>query len=112
MSDLRCREAANLAHLNNEKLDNLIQISKIAAKKGGDILLDYYGKLNNIRSKGRAGDLVTDADIACEKLVVKYLKQETPVKRDTKNTQKLKYCYISLFAKYFPLFFRTVSLNP
>jgi len=78
MSDLKCREAANLAHLNNEKLDNLIQVSKIAAKKGGDILLDYYGKLNNIRSKGRAGDLVTEADYACEKVVISYLNEKTP----------------------------------
>ncbi len=78
MSKSNCSTAARMANLNIDQLKSLLNVSKAAAKKGGDILMSYYGQLNYIHSKGRVGDLVTEADIECEKNVINYLKDQTP----------------------------------
>ena len=40
--------------------------------------MDHYGHLTNIRSKGRQGDLVTEADEAAEQAVLSLLRNQTP----------------------------------
>ena len=67
-----------LADLKKEELYRLSQLAKNAATNGGNILMKHYGQLKSIENKGRIGDLVTDADIACEKHIINYLQAETP----------------------------------
>ncbi|WP_320667733.1 inositol monophosphatase family protein [Prochlorococcus sp. MIT 1307] len=78
MSDKNCFKAALLAGLNEENLNQLTNVAKFAAKEGGNILMQYYGKIKNIKNKSRSGDLVTEADLACEEFVVNYLNSKTP----------------------------------
>lgn len=48
-----------------------------AAAKGRVVLMDYYGRLGRVRSKGREG-LVSEADLASERVIRSYLKKATP----------------------------------
>lgn len=50
-----------------------------AALEGGKVLLQYWGKLKDIREKGHAGDLVTEADRASEEVILAYLKHHFPI---------------------------------
>ena len=45
---------------------------------GAEVLMEHYGHLSNIRSKGRQGDLVTEADEAAEAVVLAHLRSSTP----------------------------------
>ncbi len=58
-------------------LEKLLQVSKKAALIGGNILMENYGKLKSINSKGRIGDLVTNVDLASEKAIIEYLQHQT-----------------------------------
>ena len=78
MVESNCLKAARLSGLDKQQLKRLIEIAREASNIGGDILMKHYGNLQNVRNKGRVGDLVTDADLECEKAVVKYLKKESP----------------------------------
>lgn len=49
-----------------------------AAHIGGQILIDFYGKLENIQNKQLKGDLVTEADVASEKAIVNFISQKYP----------------------------------
>ena len=69
---------AAAAGLTNPDLRSLHATACAAASRGGEILMRHYGNLSNIRSKGRAGDLVTEADEAAEAAVVDLLRQRTP----------------------------------
>jgi myo-inositol-1(or 4)-monophosphatase len=40
--------------------------------------MQHYGRLSSIKSKGRVGDLVTNADVAAEQVVLDYLREHTP----------------------------------
>jgi myo-inositol-1(or 4)-monophosphatase len=40
--------------------------------------MQHYGRLSSIKSKGRVGDLVTNADLAAEQVVLDYLREHTP----------------------------------
>jgi len=73
-----CTETANKAGLEKKDLNNLLNIARIAAEKGGESLMNNYGKIKTIKCKGTAGDLVTNADIECERLIIDYLDKETP----------------------------------
>ena len=78
MKELKCSIAAIEAGLDKQELIKLSQIAKDASKLGGKTLMQYYGNLNNIKNKSRIGDLVTDADIACERIVVDFLNKKSP----------------------------------
>ena len=39
--------------------------------------MNNYGKIKTIKCKGTSGDLVTNADIECENIVIEYLVQNT-----------------------------------
>jgi myo-inositol-1(or 4)-monophosphatase len=73
-----CEIVAMDAGLTPEDLSLLYSTARQAAQKGAEILMDHYGRLSNVRSKGRQGDLVTEADEAAEAAVLQLLKQSTP----------------------------------
>ena len=73
-----CERAAVEAGLTSQDLVRLHSTARDAAQSGADVLMAHYGQLNNIRSKGRQGDLVTEADEAAEAAVVQLLKAATP----------------------------------
>lgn len=59
-------------------LENYLEEGKTAALKGGELLKRYWGKLEKIREKGFAWDLVTEADTASEKAVLDHLHKKFP----------------------------------
>ena len=66
MTDSISQRAAEQAELGAERLDQLAQVAKQAAERGGAELMRHYGRIASVQSKGRAGDLVTNADLAAE----------------------------------------------
>ena len=73
-----CKTAALNAGLGKDEINKLLEIAKQAAERGGASLMNNYGRIKTIKCKGTAGDLVTNADIECEKLIIEYLEKETP----------------------------------
>lgn len=78
MTPTSCEVVAIEAGLAPEDLASLHTTARTAAQKGADTLMAHYGQLCNIRSKGRQGDLVTEADEAAEAEVLQLLKTMTP----------------------------------
>ncbi len=78
MTDLNCIYATRQAGLVKSELIMLSKTAQTAVTIGARILMKYYGHLTSISNKGRVGDLVTDADLECEKQIVSYLKSKTP----------------------------------
>ncbi len=70
-------QTAKDSGISGKQLTELIEIAKKAALIGGDVLMKYYQKIVSIHSKGRQGDLVTNADIEAEKLIITYLNSKT-----------------------------------
>lgn len=58
-------------------LEKPLEVARSAAQRAGNILMEYYGKLDSVRKKG-AVDLVTDADLASEKLIVSMIREAFP----------------------------------
>ena len=58
-------------------LDKLLAIAIEAARSGGEILRQRYGKPHDISKKGTV-NLVTEADLASEQAVTAILRQKTP----------------------------------
>ncbi|WP_110988971.1 inositol monophosphatase family protein [Acaryochloris thomasi] len=56
----------------------LLDVATEAAQAGGAVLHSYWGKLENIREKGRPGDLITEADQAAEAAVLAVIKRYCP----------------------------------
>ncbi|KKZ13213.1 MAG: inositol monophosphatase [Candidatus Synechococcus spongiarum 15L] len=56
----------------------LLTVARRAAEAGARQLRHFDGKSFTVRSKGRLGDLITDADEAAEAAVLEVLRQETP----------------------------------
>ena len=75
---LDCSAAAANAGLTPLRLEELSQIARKAADLGGSVLMQHYGRLVSIQQKARAGDLVTEADLAAEKAVLTALGESTP----------------------------------
>ena len=73
-----CKNAAINAGLKTYEISGLLDIAKNAAEKGGSSLMKNYGQIKTIKCKGTSGDLVTNADIECEKLIIEYLDRKTP----------------------------------
>ncbi|NJL23138.1 MAG: inositol monophosphatase [Leptolyngbyaceae cyanobacterium SM1_3_5] len=55
-----------------------LDIATEAALAAGAVLQDHWGKLEDIREKGRPGDLVTEADQAAEAAILQVLKRHVP----------------------------------
>jgi len=49
-----------------------------AAKEGGKILMQHWGRLSDVREKSHAGDLVSEADNRSEDVILAYLKKQYP----------------------------------
>ncbi len=63
---------------SSDDLQRFLDIATEAASAGGAVLQHYWGNLSNIQSKGRPGDLVTEADKAAEKEVLSVLRLHFP----------------------------------
>lgn len=61
-----------------KQLQIFLDIATEAALDAGAIVQSYWGNLNAIEEKGRAGDLVTAADKASEKAILEVLKRHVP----------------------------------
>ena len=78
MTDTICTAAAHAAGLSSDDLHSLASIARQTAEMGGAELMRHYGRLNSVESKGRIGDLVTNADLAAEQVVLQELTRATP----------------------------------
>ena len=78
MTSTICSAAASDAGLNADRLGALVTVARQAADAGGAELMRHYGRLSSVESKGRIGDLVTNADLAAERVVLEVLGRETP----------------------------------
>jgi myo-inositol-1(or 4)-monophosphatase len=64
--------------LPTAELERLAAVARRAAEAGAEQLRHHFGQLERIREKGRAGDLVTEADVAAEQAVLAVLEEDTP----------------------------------
>lgn len=64
--------------LERSELEHLAEVAREAASAGARVLAHHFGQLESIREKGRAGDLVTEADVAAEQAVLAVLAASTP----------------------------------
>ncbi|MEB3173024.1 MAG: inositol monophosphatase family protein [Cyanobacteriota bacterium] len=118
-------QAAQASGLSGQELADLAGIARRAAEAGGSQLKQHFGRLASIREKGRAGDLVTNADTAAEAAVLELLSRESPgvgvLAEETGRTagtepqQELEWCVDPLdgttnYAHGFPLFGTSVGL--
>ena len=120
---LDCSAAAANAGLTPLRLEELSQIARKAADLGGSVLMQHYGRLVSIQQKARAGDLVTDADLAAEKAVLTALGESTPeisVLAEESGAQgdvsELSWCVDPLdgttnFAHGYPFFATSIGLT-
>jgi myo-inositol-1(or 4)-monophosphatase len=58
-------------------LDALVEVAVEAARKGGTVVRDAFGAAPNVREK-RPGDLVSDADVASERVIRDLLARAAP----------------------------------
>ncbi len=59
-------------------MTDYLTIAIEAARAGGSVLREHYGKITQVREKGRSGDLVTEADLASESAVLALLRDGLP----------------------------------
>ena len=71
-------QSAEASGLRTGELEQLADVARRAAEAGAAQLLHHFGRLESIREKGRAGDLVTEADVAAEQAVLAVLEHDTP----------------------------------
>jgi myo-inositol-1(or 4)-monophosphatase len=71
------QQALQASGLSAAELERLTGVARRAPASGGAKLTRHYGKLRQIREKGRAGDLVTEADLAAEQAVLAVLAAES-----------------------------------
>ena len=71
-------QAAQNSGLSQAELERLSTVARQAATAGALELKRLFGRLERIREKGRAGDLVTEADVAAEQAVLTVLSEDTP----------------------------------
>jgi myo-inositol-1(or 4)-monophosphatase len=60
------------------EIERLAAIARCAAEAGAGPLRHHFGRLSQIRQKGEAGNLVTEADLAAEAAVLAVLEEATP----------------------------------
>jgi myo-inositol-1(or 4)-monophosphatase len=119
LSDLALADSA----LDSQELERLSAVARRAADAGADVLMGLYGELEHIREKGRAGDLVTEADLGAEKAVLAVLADATPqlgvlAEESGRSLQRtdLEWCVDPLdgttnFAHGFPFFATSIGLT-
>ncbi|MDJ1179770.1 inositol monophosphatase family protein [Roseofilum sp. BLCC_M91] len=62
----------------SDPLQTYLEIATEAALAGGAMVMSYQGKLQDIREKGRPGDIVTEADKASEAVILEILQRHFP----------------------------------
>jgi myo-inositol-1(or 4)-monophosphatase len=77
-ADCQSNQAAARSGLSHREIGELASIARRAAQAGGMQLRQHFGRLERIAEKGRAGDLVTNADTAAEAAVLELLGRESP----------------------------------
>lgn len=117
------QQALQASGLSAAELERLAGVARRAAAAGGAELTRHFGKLRQIREKGRAGDLVTEADLAAEQAVLAVLAAESAgvavlAEESGRSTTRsdLEWCVDPLdgttnFAHSFPLFATSVGLT-
>jgi myo-inositol-1(or 4)-monophosphatase len=78
LSANRCSQALAGSGLSLTEIERLLDLARRAAESGGVRLKTHFGRLEQVREKGRSGDLVTEADLAAEAAVLGLLQAETP----------------------------------
>jgi myo-inositol-1(or 4)-monophosphatase len=78
LSATRCSQALAGSGLSLPEIERLLDVARRAAESGGVQLKAHFGRLEQVREKGRNGDLVTEADLAAEAAVLGLLQAETP----------------------------------
>ena len=78
MQESICCRAAHDGGLSPSDLECYLDVARSAADAGGRELMRHYGRLSSIESKGRIGDLVTNADVSAERIVLEMLAEQTP----------------------------------
>jgi myo-inositol-1(or 4)-monophosphatase len=73
-----CGQALTGSGLSLGNVERLLDVARRAAESGGVQLQAHFGRLEQVREKGRNGDLVTEADLAAEEAVLGLLAAETP----------------------------------
>jgi myo-inositol-1(or 4)-monophosphatase len=58
-------------------LEELLNVARSAALAGAGPLKEMFGKLEGVKQKGEAGNLVTEADLAAERAVLAVLAEES-----------------------------------
>jgi myo-inositol-1(or 4)-monophosphatase len=66
-----------LQHCSNSDIRDILKVAVFAAQRAGTILLDRYEKPHHIKHKGSI-DIVTEADLASEELILDILNDTTP----------------------------------
>lgn len=64
--------------MNSNQLQIFLDVATEAVLAAGAVLQTHWGKLQDIREKGRPGDLVTEADKAAEVAVLEVLRRHVP----------------------------------
>lgn len=64
--------------LQPESLSIFLDVATEAALAAGAVLQTHWGKLEDVREKGRPGDLVTEADKAAEREILNVLRRHVP----------------------------------
>jgi myo-inositol-1(or 4)-monophosphatase len=78
LSATRCSQALAGSGLSLTEIERLLDVARRAAESGGVQLKAHFGRLEQVREKGRNGDLVTEADLAAEAAVLGLLQAGTP----------------------------------
>ena len=63
---------------SDAEIASLLAVARQAAEAGAEPLRRMFGKLDGVREKGGAGNLVTEADLAAEAAVLDTLARATP----------------------------------
>ncbi len=71
-------QALTASGLEPADLRRLVDVARQAAEAGGAQLRRHFGQLEQVREKGTAGNLVTEADLAAEAAVLTVLDTLTP----------------------------------
>ncbi len=71
-------QASRGSALDAGELERLAAVARRAAQAGAEPLASLFGRLEAVRQKGGAGNLVTEADLAAEAAVLAVLEAETP----------------------------------
>jgi len=104
------------------RLEQLLDVARAAALAGARPLKELFGGLERVNTKGEAGNLVTEADLAAEAAVIEVLRDATPTfgvlaeesgRRDGEGP--LEWCVDPLdgttnYAHGFPVFCTSVGL--